>query len=383
MKRSTLVVVIVLSLGLAAIFGLRIADHQTKAAAPEKTEAQSALVYTARPERRSLSSALRFSGVVRPRNEVDVSAKVAGRIQELRADVGAEVKAGAVLVVVEHKELGFQSDQAAAQVEAVEAQVLQARLQLASAQQQQQRVAALKSGGAVADTESDRAELGLKAAEAGLRAAQAQLKLAQAAAGLAGRALQNSFVTAPITGTVTKRLVSVGTQIAPGQPLFQLQDVAELKLAAAISGAEFGRISLGQAVKIQLEELPGVAITGTVATMSPTLDPMTRRAALEIAIDNSERRLLPNMFAHAEVEVGQRDNVLTVPASAVVTLVGGKTLYVVREGTAKAVSLGEIDVAADYVAVDGVLSESDEVIVRGQSSVSDGAPVRIGSDGKP
>ncbi len=368
---------LVIAAGLAGLFGVRIAAHQGKAAAPKQVPVAAAGVEVAAPARVTLLDAVRLAGVVRPRSEVDVVGKVEGRIQQLRGEVGVQVKAGALLAIIEHSELGFQSQQASAQVEAAEAQVLHAQLQLASAQIQQQRIAALETGGAVAQTESDRANLGLKSAGAAVRAAQAQLKLAQASAGLAGRALQNSQITAPIAGTITKRNVSLGTQINPGQALFQIQDLLELKLDGAVSATDFARLKLGQPVRITVEELSGVPISGTIATLSPTLDPATRRAAIQIAIDNSEGRLLSNMFARAEVAVGERAGLLTVPASALVTLPSGRYVYVVRNGRAKAVAIADVQGDADHVIVDGLLSEQDRVVVRGQAALADGQAVRV------
>jgi len=380
MKRSTATVWILVVLGVIGLFGLRIASHQTKAKAPKQIVNPAVLVAVVAPQRVSIAETVRLSGVIRPRSEVDVMGKVPGRIQDLRVDVGAQVKAGALLAIIEHVELGLQSQQASAQVEAAEAQVLHARIQLAAAQTQQTRVVALESGGAVAQTESDRANLGFKTAEAGVRAAEAQLKLAQASAGLAGRALQNSQITAPFAGTITKRNVSLGSQVNPGQPLFQIQDLAELKLDGAVSASEFSRLKLGQTVNITVEELPGLAITGTLATLSPSLDAGTRRAAIQIAIDNSGGRLLSNMFAHAEVAIGVRDAALSVPADALVTLPSGRFVYVMREGRAKAIEIADVQGDADHVIVQGLLNEQDRVIIRGQGSLADGQLVRLGSD---
>lgn len=372
-------VALIATIGLVGLFGMRIAAHQSKAAAPKQTAAPDVLVEVTAPTRVTIPEVVRFSGTVRPRSEVDVFAKVPGRIQDLRGDVGMALKAGALLAIIEHSELGFQSQQALAQVEAAEAQVLSARLQLAAANTQQQRIAALETGGAVAQSERDRAELGLKSADAGLRAAQAQLKLAQAAAGLAGRALQNSQVTAPIAGTITKRNVSLGSQVNPGQPMFQLQDVTELKLDGAVSASEFSRLALGQTVSIAIDELPGKTIAGTISTLSPSLDAATRRAAIQISIDNSEGRLLSNMFAHAEVAIGQRDNVLTVPTRAIVTLPAGRFVYVMRDGKARAILLPDAGADAEHAVAEGVLTEQDRVIVSGQAALVDGQPVRVGA----
>ena len=328
MKRSTLLVVLT-ALLLAGLFGVKIASHRSRAAEPQKSAPSVATVATAHPARRTLVEAVRFSGVVRPRNEVDVSGKVGGRVQELRVDVGQVVKAGELLATIEHTELAFQSEQARAQ----------------------------------------------------FKAAEAQVRLSQASASLAGKAVQNSFITAPFGGTITKRMVSLGMQVGPGQPLLQIQDLASLKLAASVTAGDFAKLVLDQAVSIRIEELPQASITGRIATLSPSLDPVTRRAQVEIAIDNSEGRLLANMFAHAEVHVGERTGVLVAPRAALVSLARGNVLFVVREGHARAIPVADPGSDPAWISVEGVLTERDALVVRGQMGLSDGQAVRATEGG--
>ena len=380
MKRSTLLVVLT-ALLLAGLFGVKIASHRSRAAEPQKNAPSVASVATAHPVRRTLVEAVRFSGVVRPRNEVDVSGKVGGRVQELRVDVGQVVKAGELLATIEHTELAFQSEQARAQVEAAQAQLLAARIQVLSAQNQHERVTKLETGGAVAQSDRERAELGLRGAEAQFKAAEAQVRLSQASASLAGKAVQNSFITAPFGGTITKRMVSLGMQVGPGQPLLQIQDLASLKLAASVTAGDFAKLVLDQAVSIRIEELPQASITGRIATLSPSLDPVTRRAQVEIAIDNSEGRLLANMFAHAEVHVGERKGVLVAPRAALVSLARGNVLFVVREGHARAIPVADPGSDPAWISVEGVLTERDALVVRGQMGLSDGQAVRATEGG--
>ncbi len=377
MKRSTIVGSLVVA-GLATAFGIRIAAHQSKAAEPEKLEASLATVGTEHPQLAAIQDVIRFSGVIRPRNEVDVSAKIGGRIEQFSAELGQEVKQGEQVAVIEHVELGLQSEQARAQVEAAEAQVLAAEVQLKAAMTQLQRIATLQSGGAVAQSERDQAELALKSAQANLQAARAQVKLARAAAGLAARAVRNSFVTAPIAGTIVRKNVSLGVQVAPGQPLLQVQDVAKLKVRGTVSAREFARLALGQSVDIAVEELSETAIKGRVAAISPALDPSTRRATIEVAIDNPERRLLSNSFATATIKVGEHKNVLSVPASAVVTVPAGRFVYVLRADRVKAYAIAaSVATDGDRISVEGLLTADDLVVTQGQDSLTDGQAVQV------
>src|SRR5207248_6623405 len=131
--------------------------------------------------------------------------------------------------------------------------------------------------------------------------AEAQVAQAEAAAGLAAQQLENSRIESPISGTVIRRPVNVGAFVGPQTVAFTLQDVAALKLESSVDAAGFARLVKGAEAEVVIDSLPGETFKGKVTLLSPSLDAQTRRASVELEIDNSSGRLLPNMFARAEV----------------------------------------------------------------------------------
>src|SRR5207302_7867999 len=97
------------ALVLFGIIGYRIHVVRGKNAAPAAKVEEAPLVRTAPVVRASVPETLSLTGTVRPRNEVDIFAKVVGRITAVTAQVGDKVKAGQVLGEIEHREIAWQA----------------------------------------------------------------------------------------------------------------------------------------------------------------------------------------------------------------------------------------------------------------------------------
>lgn len=364
-------------LALAALFGVRVfaaVQQKQSANTVEVNEVPVAVVPTAR---RDVVERVQFTGVIRPRNEVNVFTKLPGTVEAVFVKVGDSVSAGQVLARVEHRTVALQGQQAQAQARAARAGLAQARTQLQSARTQYERFRNLRADNAVPQAEFERVEAGYLGALSAVEAAESQLAMVTAATGLADESLKNSRIISPIAGTVTRRDVNVGTLANPAQPLFQVQDVSALKLDGSVTGFDYQRIRVGQQALVSADDIPGRTFPGRVLTVSPTLDPQTRRAAVEIEVENPEQRLLPNMFGQVEIETAKREGVLTIPATAVVALPGAKVVYVARAGKAEEVrpTLGPAD--GEVVVVEKGLAEGDPVITEGQTTVTDGTAIKV------
>jgi membrane fusion protein, multidrug efflux system len=350
---------------LVALVAVRVAAVRRAAVKPQETPSEAALVTSARVARADVPDRIALTGTVRPRNEVDVLSKVTGRIESVHAQVGQRVKAGQLLAVVEHEEIGWQAKAAEAAVQVARASMDGARLDWARTEQ-------LAKGGSASPAQLDSARVRRELAEA-------QLAQAEAAAGLARQQLANSRVVTPVAGTVVRRPVDVGAQVTLTTVLFTVQDVATLKLETSVDAAAFVRLARGKPAQVTVDALPGELFPGKVSLLSPALDSQSRRAAIEVEIDNAAGRLLPNMFAHAELTVGVVKGALVVPRAALYEAAGGVTVYRLRGGRAEAVQppLGPSD-GARVVVLSG-LAEDDEVATSGLAALSDGAAVAVAS----
>lgn len=377
-KTIRVVVIVVVAIGLLGVVGWRVA-----AAVSERKDAERGVEVPARPvsvvavEARDIVARVTMTGTIRPQNEAPIFTKVPGRVAEVLVGVGDQVEADQVLAVIEHREIELQSDQAQAGVQVAEAQLERAQIGLDAATTAFSRLEGLRDDGAIPQSEFEKIEYGLRDAKASMAAAEAGVATARAAAALAAQMVDNSSVTTPISGTVTHRFVNVGSPAGQTMPVFQVQDLSVLKLDSNATATDFAKLQVGQDVEVTVADLPGVAFPGTVATLSPSLNPMTRHAAVEISIANPDGRLLPNMFATGVIEVEKLEAVPAIPKRAILTLEEGEVVFVVRDGLAVKVKpvLGARD--QGFVAVESGLEVGDIVIVSGQSGVRDGEAVSV------
>lgn len=321
------------------------------------------LVPAARIVRGDVEEHLVLTGTIRARNAVEVHPEQPGRIDSVRARVGDRVRAGQILATIEHDEVAWQAKAAQAAAEVARANLTGARLEHARARE-------LHEGGAAAPAQLDAARVRLALAEA-------QLAQAEAAAGLAEERVAKARIVSPIAGVVTRRPIDVGAQVGPQTAAFAVEDLSALKLESAVDAAEWARIALGAVAQVSVDALPGEAFRGSVVLRSPSLDPATRRAAIEIEIENGSGRLLPGAFAHAELAAGRVQGALLAPREAVVDAPGGAVLWRLAEGRAEAVKprLGATD-GRQVVVLDG-LSEGDLVAIAGQALLGHGAPANL------
>jgi len=176
---------------------------------------------------------------------------------------------------------------------------------------------------------------------------------------------------------VTRRNVNLGVSAGQQVAAFTIQDVQTLKLESSIDPGSFGRVAKGKPAQIFVDAFPGEVFKGRVDLVSPTVDSQTRRVPVEILIDNTSGRLLPHMFARAEVEAGKLQNVLTVPRESVLDVPAGAIVFRVRDGKVEQLKpvLGPAD-GAQVSIIEG-LAEGDEIAVTGLGNLTDGASVKV------
>jgi HlyD family secretion protein len=388
MKRALgLAVAVIGSVLLLVLLVTRIlAAKRAQAAAAQAAPVPLPTVGVVEVTRQDVVSRVTFTATVHANDDVQVFAKVPGRAQRVLVQVGDSVKVGQTLAVIEHDTLALQQSQADAQVQVAAAAVDQAQLGVTTQQSTYDRAKTLHDKAAMSDAEFDQVQGAYQNAQAAVKTAQAQLAVAHASDDLAMQALANSAVASPIGGTVTARTVEPGAQVSPAQSLFEVQDLSQLKVTGSVEAGDFGRLAKGQAATITVDALPGQTFAGQVSTLSPSLDPATRRAAIEVAIDNSGGKLLPNMFAQVSVELGHIPDALTIPGAALLAISDGNDVYRVRDGVAQILhpTLAATD-GSELRVLSNDLAPGDLVIVSGQAGLADQSrvttqPVDPGSD---
>ncbi len=303
-----------------------------------------------------------------PGERAGVLSRVAGYVLRLDVDRGDRVLKGDRLAVVERDELDAQRRQAAAQLDA-------ARASLVNTQDQARRLEGLRSRQLVAPAEADAADTAEKVAQAQVRAAEAALSATRTRASWAD-------ITAPFDGYVTRRDVDVGALVGPqGPALFEVGTIATIKAVATIPQADAGRITVGMPADLVLDGVDGV-FSGRVSRFAPALDVATRTLEVEVAFDNGKGVLKPGMYGRVTLGIDRLEDVIVVPPRAVIRRGEGGTAYVVRDGRAHEARLELGRTLPDgRVEVRSGLAVGDTLITLGRDLVRDGVEVRTVPDG--
>lgn len=375
----TLTVVTLLVLG--GLFAWRIQQSKARDAAARAATDREVItsVRTSEVQKKDLPQVVQITGSVKASNEVMVLPKMPGRVTRVAVEVGAVVKQNDVLAAVEAVDMALRVKQAEAQLMAAKAGLEQATVQADQASRGFDRAKALREKGAMTQLDFENAEAGKKLSAVGIQAAQAQVALAESNLALVQKSFDDTRITTPIAGVVTKKMVNVGTMANPAGVAFAVQDQSALKMEGTVPAAYVPLLKVGMPVEIVVDELPGRTFTGSVSRLAPTLEQETRRGAIEIALQPAEG-LLPYMFGRATISFGNSADVVVVPNDAVLSVGGQPAVYVVDGDVAKLVrpKLGARQ--ADDVVVEEGLSVGDDVVVSGAAGLGDGVKVkRVGT----
>jgi len=305
---------------------------------------------------------VRIEGTLHAVEEADLSFKVNGRLQSIRAKVGDYVRRGQTLAALEQVESAASVEQARAQVRASEAQ-------LKLAEDTEQRTATLVTSGAGSQQSAlqSREQRALAAAQAD--AARAGLALAQANLG-------NAQLVAPFAGYVTRVPSGTGQVVSPGAVLFHVQNTTELKLVGTVSEAEASLIHTGETLRVLAADR---AVNGTITAVLGSVDAQTRRVPVEAKVPNDPKQpLLAGTYVRAELEGKNAMPVLRFPAG-VIRPGSQNEVMIVEAGRMQARRVVFHPAPDGMIYIRLGLDGHDVVVVDPSPEAKDGDPIPAGS----
>lgn len=196
-----------------------------------------------------------------------------------------------------------------------------------------------------------------------------------------GETFSRSTVTSPVAGTITAVAVNTGDTVTPQSTLATVSDLAALEIRTWIPERFVGVLRPGLQATVSFEAFPRETFTARVVRLAPQLDPASRTLEVVLELSGRHQRIRPGMFAAVELVTGERTNVITVPRSAVVDSWQEHVVFVVdEEGRARRRSVELGMEGGGTVEITGGLQGDEQLVVRGQSFLSDGALVHISGE---
>ncbi len=173
-------------------------------------------------------------------------------------------------------------------------------------------------------------------------------------------------VRSPIGGVVLERLVTPGSTVVPGTPLFVVSDLSTVWAVAEVDELHLARVKAGRPVEVTVAAYPDERFPGTIAFIADTINPQTRRIAIRSTVANPDGRLKPEMFATISLGEGDPRTVVVVPAGALQSVNGRISVFVAESGGR--FTLRPVQAGADFdglVEITSGLRDGERVAVNG------------------
>lgn len=190
--------------------------------------------------------------------------------------------------------------------------------------------------------------------------------------------LENTLLTSPISGLVTKRYYDSGDMYNGGTPIYVVEQIHPVKLMVNVSEVLFTKVRKGMDVDVKLDVFGNEKFIGTIKVVHPSIDPSSRTFPVEVQIKNADGRILPGMFARVTFNYGTENRVL-VPDRAVIKQSGSaeRFVYTCKEGVAvyRKITLGQL-LGDEYEVIDG-LEAGEAVAITSLNRLTNGAEIEI------
>jgi HlyD family secretion protein len=326
------------------------------------------------------------SGYVVARRKAVVSAKIQGRLSELKVEEASRVREGDIIARLESTDSQAQVGRARAQVQHDEADLGESQRQL--------RVAEALARDKVLSADA------LEAAASKVKLSEATLAQARADVAFAEAQLQNTVIRAPFSGIVVKKMAEVGESVAPIPPgvnlstssgaIVALADLDTLEVEADVSESNVAKLRDAQPAEVAVEAFPDRRYRGALRQVIPTADRTKATVQVKVTILDKDEKLKPEMsakvtFLEAASEKAPAETAaaaapaVTVPDSAVVTRNGGPHVFAIVDGKARARSIVTGPTVKGQVVVKEGLGGSETLVAHPPDDLKDGDKVKTKS----
>lgn len=305
--------------------------------------------------RGAIESVLRFSSNLEAESSVKVFSQAARQVRELRVEEGDRVAKGALLVKL-------QDDEQRTELAKVQSQLDKTR-------REYERQKRLYGQGLVSEEAFNEATYQLEQLELALEEAQRQLSYTE--------------VRAPISGTITARLVNLGDYVTVNQHLFDMVDFDSIVARVFVPEKELPRLASGIEARISSPSLGDRRYRGRVERLAPVVDPRSGTVKVTVEIPDT-RGLRPGMYVDVELVTAVVEEAVLVPKRALVYDNDQIFVYRMKDGgRVERVAVQPVLEDKRFIQPAGSLDAGDRVVVAGQAGLKDGARVRLAGERPP
>ena len=227
---------------------------------------------------------------------------VSGNVSEVKVSLGSLVKKGQVLAVIRSSEMA-----------AAENDLVTANSNLAIAEKNFAAAADMYKSGIIADKE-------YTGFQKELDKAKSELNRASTVLSIYGNGTKDYVITSPISGYIVEKFINANMQIRSDNStnLFTISDLSKVWALANVYESDIAEIGENEKVEITTISYPDKKFSGKINKIYNVLDADTKTMKVQIQLDNKDYLLKPEMFVSAVVHHKTNEQMLAVPAGAVI-----------------------------------------------------------------
>lgn len=357
-------IIVLIAIILLIIFIYKISSSSTAKSAPPKPNV---MVNTLQKKLMEQSETL--TGDIAPEQQAIIYNKVNGNIEKLYVDIGDKVKQGQILALIDTTIYSQNVRQA-------KAALLQAEANSQNAKLSYERNKVLVDKKMISQQDLDNSK-------AALDISLAQKEAATAALNNAATQLTYCKITAPFSGTITKRNFDAGAYLTTASSsatsgLFTLMNTSKLKINVSVPERSVTYLSEVKEISITADADNQKKYSGKISKTSQALDLSTRTMNVEIAITNPDASLKPGMFATIRFVIIKKDDSNTLPTQAILSDDNGEFVFVLNADTTVAKKYVKVGIRSEEISeiISGI-SETEKVVCVGQTLIKDKLKVRV------
>jgi len=367
-------------IGLALLMcGCQNSDSEEKIAPAGIKVVEPPTVKVVTVKRGDISVPLVATGTIFPEYESKIGPKISGTIEIVYVDEGDKVRKGQPLVQLDQQNLLIVVRQGQAAVRVAEAQLKEAEVKVENLKKERERLANLLKKNVISQQKYDDIDTAYSMAVTGIEVIRAQIFSARENLAMAEQKLSDTVIIAPFSGLIVKRFINQGEFVStmPPSPLFLIMNIDKVKTEIGLPEIHIARIHIGNPVDVIVDTYPDSIFKGTVSTINPMVDPVSRAFTVKVEIPNKDHRLKPGMFARVTIYPTIHKGALIVPFKSVMKREGATVVFVIEGATVRlrAVTAG-ITNEREIEVMDG-LKEGEEVIIEGHYGMADNTTVRV------
>lgn len=269
-------------------------------------------------EDKNLSDVIRVNGLIKlpAKDQAEVNTLLSGSVTQILVEVGQKVEKGQLLAVIQSPELVQ-----------LQEQYLVTKNNLDYLELEYQRQQTLREQNVNSQKTYQKIKSDLSIERARYQSLTNQLKLANVKPGTSST---NMNITSPISGNVSTISVKIGSNVSPGQSLFNVVDNTKVHLDLMVYEKDLNQVKVGQKVSFNLTNVDNQEITATIFSIGKAFEPGSKTVAVHADIDSLPESLIPGFYVNALIHTAH-NSVAALPNTAIVKAEAREFIFILEE----------------------------------------------------